>query len=512
MTNKKTTKRALFSSVVALLLCFTMLLGTTYAWFTDSAATARNKITSGHLDVVLEYKTSVDGEWTPVTDSTKLFKEGALYEPGYTEIVFLRVSNAGNLALKYNLNVNVYGETTSTNVNGDEFSLKDSLEIGYYSMDESLGQYLLGMMFGTSEAALSYVTTTKLSEDTGIICKDAPLVASTDSTYSPLLVAIVLTMPSTVGNEANYQTGYAAPTVDLGVTLVATQFTSEYDSFDNQYDAGATYPEAPKVTYAGTLTDLQAAISTANEGDTVKLTSDITTTNLTVDKAITLDLNGHSIQTNAWGGVLLKNGASLKNGTINHINAVAAIKAWKAGTIENVKIDISNTTATNHITGIAVQEGSANGVNLIKNVTITGASQGIEVKNGSWINTIENATVTARDIGTNKGVALQINGGYVGNVVNSAFGGVEYGVNILLKGEYTVGASFENCTLTGTLGGLYASDETNIKNTTNCSLTINYDEATETNSGTITLSFEEECLSVVKINGNTPNATSTVAP
>ena len=55
MTNSKTTKRALFSSVVALLLCFTMLLGTTFAWFTDSVTSANNIIKSGNLDVNLYY-------------------------------------------------------------------------------------------------------------------------------------------------------------------------------------------------------------------------------------------------------------------------------------------------------------------------------------------------------------------------------------------------------------------------------------------------------------------------
>ena len=54
MTNRKTTKRALFSSVVALLLCFTMLLGTTFAWFTDTASTGVNTIQAGTLQVALQ--------------------------------------------------------------------------------------------------------------------------------------------------------------------------------------------------------------------------------------------------------------------------------------------------------------------------------------------------------------------------------------------------------------------------------------------------------------------------
>ena len=54
MNNTKTTKRALLSSVLAMLICITMLIGTTFAWFTDTASTAVNKIQAGTLNVALE--------------------------------------------------------------------------------------------------------------------------------------------------------------------------------------------------------------------------------------------------------------------------------------------------------------------------------------------------------------------------------------------------------------------------------------------------------------------------
>ena len=256
MKNTKTTKRALLSSVVALLLCFTMLLGTTFAWFTDSATSGRNVIQSGNLDVVLEYKTDWNDDWKTVDKDTKIFKDGATYEPGYTEVVFLRVSNAGSLALKYNLNVNVYGETTSTNVYDEGFSLKDYLEVGYYVQDEyssgvNYADILIPTMFGTRESALKNVTTNKLSVDTGVIRADSPVLAGTDTAQ---VVAIVLTMPETVGNEANYKTGTNAPTIQLGVSLLATQHTDEEDSFGNDYDKNAEYAVAETVdTWDGTV-------------------------------------------------------------------------------------------------------------------------------------------------------------------------------------------------------------------------------------------------------------------
>ena len=75
MNNTKTTKKALFSSVVALVLCFTMLLGTTFAWFTDSVTSANNVIQSGNLDVVLEYKSNWSDGWVTVDENTKIFKD-----------------------------------------------------------------------------------------------------------------------------------------------------------------------------------------------------------------------------------------------------------------------------------------------------------------------------------------------------------------------------------------------------------------------------------------------------
>ena len=49
--NQKATKRALLTSVMALVMCVVMLVGTTFAWFTDTASTAVNKIQAGNLKV-----------------------------------------------------------------------------------------------------------------------------------------------------------------------------------------------------------------------------------------------------------------------------------------------------------------------------------------------------------------------------------------------------------------------------------------------------------------------------
>ena len=130
MTNTKNTKRALLSSVLALFLCFAMLLGTTYAWFTDSVTSANNVIQSGNLDIELEYAKVVDGaitEWDTVAGKDNIFDKNALWEPGRVEVVYLKVSNLGTLALKYQLGVNIVNEIGGKNVAGKDFKLSDHL-------------------------------------------------------------------------------------------------------------------------------------------------------------------------------------------------------------------------------------------------------------------------------------------------------------------------------------------------------------------------------------------------
>ena len=127
--NSKTTKRALIMSVLSLVVCISMLIGTTFAWFTDSVTSANNIIKSGNLDVELEYSTDMTN-WTPVTSTTNVFKDGALWEPGYTEVVYLRVSNKGSLALKYELGVNIASEIEGINKAGETFKLSQYIEYG----------------------------------------------------------------------------------------------------------------------------------------------------------------------------------------------------------------------------------------------------------------------------------------------------------------------------------------------------------------------------------------------
>ena len=141
MTNKSL-KHALVSSVLAMLLCVAMLAGTTFAWFTDSVTSARNTIRSGNLDIELYYGTvNAAGDaiekWTKVDESTKLFDENALWEPGYTETVYLQVANVGELALKYDIALAVYEIILGKNKSGAEIDLSKYINAGMIVSDTS---------------------------------------------------------------------------------------------------------------------------------------------------------------------------------------------------------------------------------------------------------------------------------------------------------------------------------------------------------------------------------------
>lgn len=116
MTKSKSTKKALLSSVLALVLTCAMLIGTTFAWFTDSAKSGKNKIVAGNLDVELEYATVDENgtlqDWKTVEGVENLFNPDALWEPGHAEVVYLKARNAGTLALKYKFAMNILSETT----------------------------------------------------------------------------------------------------------------------------------------------------------------------------------------------------------------------------------------------------------------------------------------------------------------------------------------------------------------------------------------------------------------
>lgn len=243
------TKRALLTSVLALVLSLAMLAGSTFAWFTDTASTGVNRIVSGNLDVGLQYwGVGEDGKktWLTAENSEDLFDKNALWEPGYTQIVYLKVENNGNLALTYAMQITPVHETVGVNVDGEEFKLSDYIKFGWmkFTVDGDGTPVALdreAAQTGVGDGAQLGKTLHRQAEQ--------PMEAGAEE-----LVALVAWMPEDVGNEANYST--VQPTIELSLKVLATQAAVESDSFDETYDAAAATEEGldskPEYNYSYT--------------------------------------------------------------------------------------------------------------------------------------------------------------------------------------------------------------------------------------------------------------------
>ena len=213
----KDTKKRLLSSIATLVVCFAMLIGSTYAWFTDSASTGVNKIQAGNLDVALEMKDN-DNNWVTAEGKILQFKTAdnrttnILWEPGCTyELPALRVVNKGNLALKYKIQI--------TGIQGDA------------KLNEVIDWQITGTDVSTDDYAHLTANASKEINIKGV-------------------------MQTTAGNE------YQGLSIDgIAITVFATQDTVEYDSFNNQYDANAGKDTASyNLSEFNALTEIPAGI------------------------------------------------------------------------------------------------------------------------------------------------------------------------------------------------------------------------------------------------------------
>ena len=223
------TKKALIMSVLSMVLCIAMLIGMTFAWFTDTASTGVNKIQAGNLKVGLEYK-DANGDWKPVGNTIDFVKaaghtdEEILWEPGCTyKLPQLRVINNGNLALKYKVVISGFAGDTK---------LAEALE------------------WKCNGAELTNSADMTLCENETLTTKGA------NKEF-----AIEAHMKEAAGNEYQNLT-----MTGVTITVYATQLAHESDSKDNTYDENATYP----VGSESTLKDALATGGTVTVGTDIK--------------------------------------------------------------------------------------------------------------------------------------------------------------------------------------------------------------------------------------------------
>ena len=276
---KNTTKKAFLLSLASMLLCISMLVGSTFAWFTDTVTSGVNRIVAGNLDLEVSYW---DGsKWASIQDVATLFDPNTLWEPGHTEYVTLKIENKGTLAFNYKAMVQPVNETGGINVNDDAFRLSDYLVFKTTKpttsdstpADRNAARALAGTEMKLNQAALT---------QTGYILSGG------DAQY----ITLVIYMPETVGNEANYKTGTTPPKIELGITVFASQRTAESDSFGNEYDAIATFPDnlATIDAFTKTVTAADDSFTIGNAAGTVQASGNTNTgTEITLTFAPTVD-------------------------------------------------------------------------------------------------------------------------------------------------------------------------------------------------------------------------------
>lgn len=398
MKRRNATRNALFMSIISLMLCVSMLVGTTFAWFTDSVESGRNVIAAGNLDVELFHDDKETKDYTKVDGNTTLFDDVKpnLWEPGAVAYENLQVKNVGTLALKYNLDLTVLEETE---VNGHKLS--EVIKVGIVKG---------GVKSTDRDAVIKEVTTWTALADFSLSMNGMELAAKTDAEAFGI---VLYWQPNDneIDNLYNLNNGQEGTLkLDIGVNLYATQLEAESDSFGNDYDEDAdlgnvwnpeddaTVPDpeenedGTKVLTINTAGELAAFAEAVNGGNTyagvtVVLNSDINLNNnawtpigQNGDKAGfqgTFDGQGHTIynlyvnQTSrAYQSAGLFGSASnatiknfkIVNATINNLDdagntsngaAVVVGAAQYATTIDNVDVENANVTGNRRVAAIA---------------------------------------------------------------------------------------------------------------------------------------------------------------
>ena len=230
----KKTKNALITSALSMLLCLSMLIGTSWAWFTDSVTSAGNIIQSGTLDVEMHWaKGTEDPASATYTDASKvaIFNYDK-WEPGYVDVKHVKISNVGSLALKYQLNIVA---------NGTVSELADVIDV--YFVDPAIQITERTALYESNKLGTLREVIKGLSDGKQ---GNGYLEAGKSVT-----VTLALKMQESAGNE--YQ-GLSIGT-DFSVQLLATQYGFEGDSFGEDYDNNAQWPVlTPGETFTATTT------------------------------------------------------------------------------------------------------------------------------------------------------------------------------------------------------------------------------------------------------------------
>ena len=428
MNNTKTTKRALLTSAFSMIICVAMLIGTTFAWFTDKVTSSGNKIQAGTLNIDLLVKNDA-GEYESVKDSQAAIFNYDLWEPGYTEVRNVKVTTTGNLALKYAVSIVPRSDTEAA------FKLAEVIDVYYANREVVVADR-------ADLSSLTFIGTLKDLFTTGTVINDTLIPGENTDDFA----TIVLKMQESADNS--YQGLSVGNGFDL--RLVATQYTSEADSFDDQYDKDAEYDD-PRLWDGETADtewytdELKTQIAEATAEDPVnieiasanqfagvvelsKTETNFKNTVFTLESDI--DLDGHFMEQigakrkiGFFQGTFDGNGHTIYNYKQNDDNVdysnLGLFGVLNGATVKNLTID-----------GADISDSHYGGVGIIAGCTTSeGAMAGVPV-------TVENVHIKNSIVRRTD----PTEGGYQVNKIGLFFGNVNGKADVIIKD-----CSIENC-------------------------------------------------------------------
>ena len=216
-------KQRLVAATLALIMLISSLLGTTFAWFTDSATSGSNVITAGRLDVNMYWSDTLlavdSSDWKHADGVNLDVFSHENWEPGYTEVKYVKIANEGSLDLKWQLSLEVEDEIGK---------LAEVIDVYYVNPATSEVTSLNGL---TTAGTLDKVISSHKSTSGTLLEEDG---------QDSVIIAIAMHMQESAGNE--YQAESVSGIAGFKLHLIATQYNSESDSFGSDYDKDATFP------------------------------------------------------------------------------------------------------------------------------------------------------------------------------------------------------------------------------------------------------------------------------
>lgn len=436
MKRSKITKKALVFSIASILICILMLVGSTFAWFTDSVTGGNNLIKAGNLDIEL-YHSNRKQTREKVTDSTKLF-EVDIWEPGVMAYENFEIANEGELALKYEFDMSI-AEFNTVSETGK--SLKDVLKVALIEGEEFTGE----------REALSNLTFDRTIEDCSK--REVLLLKGTKSKFA----IVVYWEPSDTDNDYNLSDGKTSSDnnplfIDLGVNLIANQSTYELDSFGSDYDDNVVY------TAATDALDLNNKMYRAKEGEGVRLTQDVTQqwSIPTYNQINIIDLDGHTLTIDAATSLPVRDGKTLvlKNGKLDLYKSNLTVSKFEITDnstliLENMEV-VANDSSAIYVTG---KNATVDVINSTVSALGYAISTNANSKENYGVNiNIKNSTINGNKDGAGIAVLLNVPGKL--NIDGSTINGFLHGVVVRGGDAYIKNSTITNRTEDATVTNL----------------------------------------------------------